>query len=207
MVPKWKFGSSVEKFGSPLEKSNRGRSIFFAHHGPQILTDFDMVNFCLTKSIVRKKYTIAINVNIRQHIQAVWRCMRESTQGKNCTTAFNVNPNWQNQETCKCTRRHTLVKTQRDAQYANIRVSGKLIWKFIWCKGTQEKDRSNVSKCNFASAQSSYLKTHMRTHMIERPFRCNQCEITYKSKGGLTGRAGTHQTSDQINVMLDLEFS
>ena len=50
-----------------------------------------------------------------------------------------------------------------------------------------------MSKCNFASAQSSYLETHMRTHMMERPFRCNQCEITYKSKGGLTGRAGTHQ--------------
>ena len=54
-------------------------------------------------------------------------CMRENTQGKNCTSAFYVNPNWQNQETCKRTRRHTLVKTQRDAQYANIRVSGKLI--------------------------------------------------------------------------------
>ena len=94
---------------------------------------------------VRKKYTIGINVNIRQHIQAVWKCMRGSTQGKNCTTAFNVNPKWQNQETCKRTRRHTLVKSQRDAQYANIRVSGKLIWKFIWCRGTQEKDRSNVS--------------------------------------------------------------
>ena len=134
-----------QKIWFPLEKSNRGRSIFFAHHGPQILTDFDMVNFCLTKSIVRKKYTIAINVNIRQHIQAVWRCVRGSTQRKNCTTAFNVNPNWQNQETCKRTRRHTLVKSQRDAHYANIRVSGKWIWKFIWCRGTQEKDRSTVS--------------------------------------------------------------
>ena len=43
-----KIGSSVEKYGSPLKKSNRGRSIFFAHHGPEILTHFDMVIFCLT---------------------------------------------------------------------------------------------------------------------------------------------------------------
>ena len=31
------------KIGGPLEKSNRGRSTFFAHQLPEILTDFDMV--------------------------------------------------------------------------------------------------------------------------------------------------------------------
>ena len=43
------------------------------------------------KKHIEEKITIAINVNLRQHIQAAWGCIRGSTQGKNCTTAINVN--------------------------------------------------------------------------------------------------------------------
>ena len=68
-----------------------------------------------------------------------------STPRKNHTTAMNVSIKEQHQAACKRTRRRTLVKSHRDAQCANIRASGLVNWKFIWCRTTQEKDRSNVS--------------------------------------------------------------
>ena len=151
------------------------------------------------KSIVRKKYTIAINVNIRQHIQAVWRCMRGSTQGKNCTTAVHCIQcesklaKSRNLQTHK--KIHSSEKPERCTicEYSCIR---KVDMKVHMMQGHTGKRPFKCVQCNFASAQSSYLKTHMRTHMMERPFKCNQCEIAYKSKGGLTWCAGTHQASD-----------
>ena len=90
---------------------------------------------------------------------------------------------------------HSSEKPERCTicEYSCIR---KVDMKVHMMQGHTGKRPFKCVQCNFASAQSSYLKTHMRTHMMERPFKCNQCEKTYKSKQELTRHARTHQTLD-----------
>ena len=91
----------------------------------------------------------------------------------------------------------------------NVRVFVHHNWSFETSHDAGAHRRKTVQMCpvQLASAQSSYLKTHMRIYMMKRPFKCNQCEKTYKSKGDLTRHARTHQTSDKINVILDFELN
>ena len=52
------------------------------------------------------------------------------TPGKNCTIAINVNMKQQMQATCKGTRRRTLVKSHRGAHHAIIQASQLVHWMF-----------------------------------------------------------------------------
>ena len=122
----------------------------------------------------------------RARTQTPLKRMRTYTPGVNYTmwkwnnkisTPWKTKPTW----------RRTLVKSHRDAQCAIIRTLQLEIWKSTWWGCTQQRSRSSATSVrNYACTGSGVLQCHMKTHTLERPFKCSQCDGTFKWKIDLT---------------------
>ncbi|XP_043232234.1 protein glass-like isoform X2 [Amphibalanus amphitrite] len=54
-------------------------------------------------------------------------------------------------------------------------------------------DKTNVCRvCSKAYARPSTLKTHMRTHSGERPYKCHECNKSFSQAANLTAHVRTH---------------
>lgn len=96
-------------------------------------------------------------------------CMSRGTPGKNCIIAINVNIKQQQQSIWKGTRRRTLVKSHTGAHHAIIRAFKLVIWNFMWWGCTQERSRSNVTSAtmlalNLLLCKATWGRTLGRCH-------------------------------------------
>ena len=51
-------------------------------------------------------------------------------------------------------------------------------------------------QCDYACVSSSELQSHMRKHIVLRPFKCTQCNASFKLNKSLMNHAQTHNVAD-----------
>ena len=54
------------------------------------------------------------------------------------------------------------------------------------------RDTLKCDKCGFCFAQSGTLKTHLQTHIGEKPFKCATCGLWFASNGVLKTHMRVH---------------
>ena len=51
-----------------------------------------------------------------------------------------------------------------------------------------EEKPNKCNQCDYASSQTTHLRTHLKTHSEEKPNKCNQCDFASTSVGKTDGR-------------------
>uniref|UniRef100_T1K2N6 Uncharacterized protein n=1 Tax=Tetranychus urticae TaxID=32264 RepID=T1K2N6_TETUR len=67
---------------------------------------------------------------------------------------------------------------------------------------TREDGKSVCRKCNKTFHDLSKLRLHVNVHYLERPFRCDPCGVSFRTKGHLQKHEKSASHSDKIKINL-----
>jgi len=72
-----------------------------------------------------------------------------------------------------------------------------------------EDGRSICVICNKIFSKPSQLRLHVNIHYFERPFRCESCAVSFRTKGHLQKheRSVSHQNKVRYSFILDTRFN
>jgi len=72
-----------------------------------------------------------------------------------------------------------------------------------------EDGRSICVICNKIFSKPSQLRLHVNIHYFERPFRCESCAVSFRTKGHLQKheRSVSHQNKVRYSFILDRRFN
>lgn len=139
-----------------------------------------------------------VNNSLSSHVPTLvcpTKAHNEPSQEKSWIPASNQ-PQPQPQPQLQQQRQHQLKEQQSSGQEMVKKVTvvvGKTNLSRTGSNGTSSIQQTNqCSVCGRNYARPSTLKTHLRTHTNERPFKCNICFKTFSQAANLTAHLRVH---------------